>query len=129
MTRSFVRVVVVDDQPVFRRVARQLLEHRGYAVVGEADGAVAAEDAVARLSPDAVLLDVRLGAASGFDVSYALTRAHPTLAVLLVCADPAYADWHALTAATGARGIVPKGNLAHTDLADFWQPPLAPIDH
>jgi DNA-binding NarL/FixJ family response regulator len=75
--------LVVDDEPVFRRAARALLERRGYVVVGEAGSASEAEAAVGQLSPDALLLDVRLGDASGFDVAYALTRAYPKLAVLL----------------------------------------------
>ena len=36
------RVLVVDDQPAFRRVVRGLLIRRGHAVVGEADGLITA---------------------------------------------------------------------------------------
>jgi DNA-binding NarL/FixJ family response regulator len=117
------RVLIVDDQPSFRQAARELLEHRGYVVVGEASGAVDAEDAVARLAPAAVLLDVRLGEANGFEVAHTLTRAHPRLAVLLVTADEAHAQRHALAAASGARGIVLKSKLAGVDLTRFWPSP------
>lgn len=120
-----VRVLVVDDQPAFRQAARELLEHRGYVVVGEAGGAVDAEDAARRLLPDAVLLDVRLGDANGFDVAHALTQRLPTLAVLLVSADAGYARCHARAAASGARGIVSKSKLATIDLAEFWPTPAA----
>src|SRR3954447_5828618 len=77
------RVVVVDDQPQFRDAARALLERRGYAVVGEAGCGATALEAVQRLSPEGVLLDVRLGDDDGFAVCDALTRAHPDVAVLL----------------------------------------------
>jgi DNA-binding NarL/FixJ family response regulator len=120
-----VRVLVVDDQPVFRQVARELLERRGYLVVGEAGGATDAEEAAGRLLPDAVMLDVRLGDATGFDVSQALTTTHPTLAVLLVSAEEAYAHSDSLAAASGARGIVLKSNLAAIDLSKFWPSPAA----
>ena len=78
------RVLIVDDQPSFRGMARTVLEWRGYAVAGEADSAASAIAAAERLAPDAVLLDVCLGEASGFEVACALTQARPGLAVLLV---------------------------------------------
>ena len=114
------RVLVVDDEPVFRRAARALLERRGHVVVGEAGSASEAEAAVGQLSPDALLLDVRLGDASGFDVAYALTRAYPKLAVLLVSADVEEASCHERAAASGARGIRLKSELAGVDLDAFW---------
>jgi DNA-binding NarL/FixJ family response regulator len=87
------RVLIIDDQPVFRQAARDLLEARGYAVVGEADGLATALAAPGRYVPDAVLLDVCLGKESGFDVARALTGARPGLAVLLVSADAGY-EYH-----------------------------------
>ena len=73
------RVLIVDDQPSFRGMARRVLEWRGYVVAGEAGCANSAIAAAERLAPDAVLLDVCLGEASGFDVACALTEAHPGL--------------------------------------------------
>src|SRR4051794_7883435 len=80
------RVVIVDDQPVFRQAARELLEIRGYAVVAEASCGAEALAAVELLAPDAVLLDVQLGDESGHDVARALGRLDPAPAVLLVSA-------------------------------------------
>jgi DNA-binding NarL/FixJ family response regulator len=77
-------------------------------------------DLVARTAPDAVLLDVRLGAESGLDLARALTAARPDLAVLLVSADE---DLEGLdcVGACGARGFVAKRRLAEADLAAFWR--------
>ena len=127
MTPAPVRVLIVDDQPSFRRLARELLERRGYSVVGEADSASAAVEAAERLAPDAVLLDVRLGDGSGFEVSDALTRASPAPAVLLVSNND-YCDCHSLVKGSGARGFVLKSRLAATDLAEFWRTPAASCD-
>ena len=77
------RILIVDDQPVFRSAARTLLAARGYTVVGEADCARSALEAADRLAPDGVLLDVCLGAECGLDVAHALTGAQPSLAVVL----------------------------------------------
>jgi DNA-binding NarL/FixJ family response regulator len=57
MTRS---VLVVDDDPAFRALARRLLAASGLTVVGEADSASAGLAAAARVKPSAVLVDVVL---------------------------------------------------------------------
>jgi DNA-binding NarL/FixJ family response regulator len=113
------RVLIVDDAPVFREAVRELLERRGYTIVGEADSAAAAMDAVVRLAPDALLVDIRLPDADGFELSATLTRAHPELAVVLASADRV-APAPARVRASGARGFVLKSRLATTDLTQFW---------
>jgi DNA-binding NarL/FixJ family response regulator len=113
-------VLIVDDQPVFRRAARELLEARGYAVVGEASCAAAALEAAEQLEPDAVLLDVRLGDESGHEVARALTRVAPAPAVLLVSVTD-HGDGDERARACGARGFLLKGRLAVTDLGRYWR--------
>ena len=115
------RVLVVDDEPAFRNVARQLLELRGYDVVAEAGCAESALDAVERVALQAVLLDVRLGDDDGFDVCRRLTQARPGLAVLLASTGE-YEHCHELVAASGARGFVSKTRLIDTDFGEFWPP-------
>jgi DNA-binding NarL/FixJ family response regulator len=53
-------VLVVDDDPEFRRLARRLLADGGLTVVGEADSVAAALAAADRLQPSAILIDVEL---------------------------------------------------------------------
>ena len=62
-------VLIVDDHASFRATARQLLEAEGYEVVGEAADGASALEAVARLRPDVVLLDVQLPDMDGFEIS------------------------------------------------------------
>jgi DNA-binding NarL/FixJ family response regulator len=119
-----VRVVIVDDHPQFRKVARELLEGRGYAVVGEASDAASALDAVKRLAPDGVLLDVRLGGDDGFQVALALSEVSPAAAVVLTSCDD-QRDCLARVHACRARGFVNKSRLARTDLEEFWPKPQA----
>jgi DNA-binding NarL/FixJ family response regulator len=117
------RVLIVDDQPVFRRVAREVLKTRGYTVVGEAGCAASALEAAGRLAPDAVLLDVRLGSDSGHAVARALAELeHPPAVLLVSVHDEGDEDERA--AACGARGFLPKARLAVTDLGRYW--PRAP---
>lgn len=64
-----IRALIVDDEPLARDFARRAAESvPGVAVVDEcADGAAAIE-AIARLRPDLVLLDVQMPEIGGFDV-------------------------------------------------------------
>ena len=117
------RVLVVDDHASFRAAARELLEIRGYDVVGEAGCAASALHAAEQLVPDAVLLDVRLGDESGYDVARALAGLEPAPAVLLVSI-LAHGDELALAQANGASGFVIKGHLAVTDLGRYWRRPV-----
>lgn len=117
-----VRVLIVDDHPGFREVARELLHRRGYAVVGEAGCAVSAVDAGLRLDPDAVLLDIRLGDESGFEVAWALHRACPRAAVLLVSGQD-YGACSERLRFSGARGFLLKSSLASADLSVYWPIP------
>jgi DNA-binding NarL/FixJ family response regulator len=109
------RVVIVDDDPSFRRAACDLFEACGYAVFGEADCGADAHAIVGRCVPDLVVVDVRLGAECGFDVARALTRSHPSLAVLLISADDDVGEPERV-AESGARGFLSKSQLATADL-------------
>jgi len=115
-----VRIVIVDDQPVSRKAVREVLERRGHSVVGEAADGADALNAVADLEPDAVLLDVRVGGESGFEIARRLTGAHRTLAVVLTSVDPATSP--ELARASGARAFVPKTLLHTVDLAALVAP-------
>src|SRR3954453_20036660 len=99
------RVPLIDDQPLFRAAARELLERRGFAVVAEADGAQAGLQAAEAVAPDAVVLDLHLPDGNGIDVCRALTETNPALVVLLVSADSDHGRW---ARDCGAVAFVPK---------------------
>lgn len=63
------RVLVVDDARLARREMQTLLAAMdGVECIGEADDVPAAREAIARLHPDVVLLDIQMPSGSGFDV-------------------------------------------------------------
>ncbi len=114
-----IRVLIVDDHPHFRTAASQLLESRGYEIAGEADCEAGALERVARLAPDAVLLDVNLGEGFGPRLCAKLVERDPALAVLLVSSDDFEASCEVVQR-SGARGMVSKAELARTDLGSFF---------
>ena len=112
-----VGVLVVDDSPVFRRgIGRAVRFHTGLELVGEADGGQAALDAIERLQPDVVLLDLRMPDIDGLEVLDRLRDVDPRPAcrVLVVSAslDP---EIERAARAAGAAGCVSKG-LARADI-------------
>lgn len=67
---SVVRVLVVDDQFLFRRAMTAVVDETdGFEVVGQAGSGEEALDAAAVLGPDLVLLDVNLPGIDGLEVS------------------------------------------------------------
>jgi DNA-binding NarL/FixJ family response regulator len=116
------RVLIVDDSSHFRAAAHSLLVRRGYEVVGEVGTGDAAIDAVKRLAPDAVLLDVLLPDGSGFAVSALITSARPAPAVLLTSSED-FGPCLALSKECGARGFVLKSHLGRCELTSFWPRP------
>ncbi len=85
-----VRVLTVDDQAVFRDIAREVIDATaGFKSVGEAASGEEALAAVDRLDPQMVLLDVRMPGLDGIEVARRLHETHPeTVLVLISMEDP-----------------------------------------
>jgi two-component system LytT family response regulator len=63
------RVLIVDDEPPARHRLEDLLrEEPGVTVVGTADNGIAAVDAIRRLAPDLVFLDIQMPGKNGLEV-------------------------------------------------------------
>jgi len=109
-------VLIVDDHADFRASATALLEAEGFTVVGSAaDGATAVE-AVMRLRPAVVLLDVQLPDTDGFAVAGRLAQlAGPPRVVLISSRDAA--AYGARIDAAPARGFLAKRELSGAALA------------
>jgi two-component system, LytTR family, response regulator len=89
------RALIVDDEPVARRVLREELEVQpDVTVVGEADNGVRALEEITSLQPDVVFLDLQMPQMGGFEVIQRL-RGGPHLPVVIVVT--AY-DQHAIRA-------------------------------
>jgi DNA-binding NarL/FixJ family response regulator len=109
------RCVIVDDSPAVLRAARELLECQGIVVVGVAATGAEAVRLIEELGPDVVLVDIDLGAESGFDLARRLVETSDwagTQSILISTHDGA--DFANLIAGSPAIGFLPKADLSAT---------------
>ncbi|MEA2436974.1 MAG: hypothetical protein QOF65_1530 [Thermoleophilaceae bacterium] len=102
--------LIVDDSVEFLDAARSLLEREGIAVVGVAATASEALERVGELRPQVVLLDIDLGADSGFEVAGRIASAASTSVILI--STHAEDDFAELIADSPAAGFISKSELS-----------------
>jgi DNA-binding NarL/FixJ family response regulator len=106
------RCLIVDDNVRFREELRGLLEEEGMEVVGTAACAADAVQQVDKLRPDVVLVDIDLGAESGFDLARRLmdeaNGATPCVILISTHDETEFAD---LIEASPASGFLAKTDL------------------
>jgi CheY-like chemotaxis protein len=114
--RSVKSILIVDDHAGFRTAASRVLAAGGFDVIGEAESGAQALEAVARLHPDAVLLDVQLPDIDGFEVAARL-RANGHCPILVLTSSRDALEFGSLVAHSGARGFIPKADLSGSRLS------------
>jgi two-component system LytT family response regulator len=88
MDRRVMKVLIVDDEPVARRVLREELETLpGVVIVGEAENGKQALQQIAELRPDLVLLDLQMPVMGGFEVVRKLGGGHLPVVVIVTAFD------------------------------------------
>jgi DNA-binding NarL/FixJ family response regulator len=103
-----ISVLLVDDEALVRAGLRMILETADdMTVVGDAEDGRSAIDAVARLRPDVVLMDIRMPALDGLAATAAIrARPEPPAVIVLTTFDTDDAVFRALEA--GATGFLLK---------------------
>jgi CheY-like chemotaxis protein len=101
-----IRCLIVDDNQPFLDAARLLLERQGLAVVGVATTSADALRLEDELRPDVLLVDIRLGDESGFELARRLSG---TVILISTHAQSQYAEQ---IAASPAAGFIPKAQLS-----------------
>ena len=115
------RILIVDDQPAFRRQLRLLLTAAGLTVVGEAGDILQAEAMVEELRPDLAIVDVVLPGVNGVEGVSRLKALAPDLRVILVSAYRDRADLFRTAAQeAGAEAFIPKDAL-DLDVVQAWR--------
>jgi len=82
-----IRVMLVDDHPLWRTTIKKVLEHRGFAtVVGEAEDGTQAHAVARESSPHVVVMDIDLPTMNGIDATRELHASMPDLKILVLAA-------------------------------------------
>lgn len=103
-----VRVLLVDDHPLYRDGMRGLLESvEGMEVVGEATSGEEAIELSESLQPDVILMDIQMPGMNGIDATRRILQHSPDVAILMVTM---FEDDDSVFAAmrAGARGYLLK---------------------
>jgi CheY-like chemotaxis protein len=108
-----VRCLLVDDNPGFLQIARKTLESGGFAVVAVATCTADAVRQARQARPEVALVDVELGAESGFDLARQLAAADPARSIqVIMISTHAEEDLADLLAVSPAIAFLPKWELS-----------------
>jgi DNA-binding NarL/FixJ family response regulator len=103
-------VLLIDDDPSFRLLARRTLAGTRMDVVGEAETAAAGARAARALKPEVMLVDVGLPDSDGIALARELSALPWRPRVVLTSVDPDAASPDDVER-SGAHGFVPKHDL------------------
>lgn len=112
MTQNEVKLLIVDDHPVFRRGLRQIIEeHSSFKIVGEASDGESGVRLASECQPDIAIVDIDLPRQSGLEMVRALRRMNSQVKVVFLTM---YKDEDIFNAALdlGARAYVLKEDAA-----------------
>src|SRR4051794_13423747 len=106
------RLLIVDDDPRFRKLLRMVLEDAPeFEVVGEAHEGKSALAAARDLEPDVVLLDVNLPDTTGFDLTPRL-KAEAAATDVVLTSSRGDATYEELAREAGGKAFISKHDLS-----------------
>jgi DNA-binding NarL/FixJ family response regulator len=112
-----IRVLLVDDEPMFLEALQALLEIDARVdVVAVADNGLDAIAIAVKVRPDVALVDLALPGIDGFETTRLLRAQAPAMKVVVISGLSDGTEEHAAQAA-GAAGFLFKGGL-HGEIAD-----------
>ncbi len=80
-------VVVADDDPLFRKILRDILTKHGHCVPGEAKTGLEAANLFVQHRPDLVLLDIDMPYGNGLTILRLLREIDPSVRVIMLTGD------------------------------------------
>jgi DNA-binding NarL/FixJ family response regulator len=112
-------VLIVDDHPSFRTLARAILEAEGFDVIGEAADAASALELAGRLGPEVILLDIALPDGDGIELTGRLREADGRAPTVVLVSSRDRSDYGSSLDTSGAAGFIPKDELSGRALSEL----------
>ncbi len=117
---KLVRVLVVDDQKIYRDTAGFVIELTDdFEVIGFAESGEAGVELARELHPDLVLMDINMPGIDGLDATRQIVAREPAIDVIVFSTHSA-ADFHDRAVEAGAIGFISKADLAPDLLSEVW---------
>lgn len=80
-----IRILIMDDHPIFRRGIRWILDSAAdLKVIGEAENGQEAIEMADRLAPDVVLVDINLPGVNGLEIARVIKRRDPRMRIVVL---------------------------------------------
>ncbi|EGR4436655.1 response regulator [Vibrio cholerae] len=120
-------ILLVDDDPVFRRMTKGYLQKYGYQVIEAENGL----DGLRKLrdhEPDLILCDLSMPVLNGIEFVEEVSSSYPSLPLVVVSATEEMADV-AKALRFGIKDFLPKPFTNHSHLASAIEKVLANDDH
>jgi DNA-binding NarL/FixJ family response regulator len=118
--RDAVGVLTIDDQAVFRDLARLVLSTTpGFTSVGEVASGEEALAVIDELRPQLVLVDVRMPGMGGIETARRIGAARPDAVVVLISIEDSV-DLPSAIETSGAVALVRKQEFGGALLRDLW---------
>ncbi|GAB3244870.1 protein-glutamate methylesterase/protein-glutamine glutaminase [Chitinimonas naiadis] len=110
--KKVIRVVVVDDSPMMRKLLTEIINNESdMEVVGAAPDPLAARELIRTLSPDAITLDIEMPKMNGLDFLDKLMRLKPTPVIMISTLTDAGSDTALRAMELGAVDCVAKPRM------------------
>ena len=118
------RVLLVDDQELFRDMARSMFSGSDdFEVIAEAEDGIEAVNVYPKLNPDLVLMDMQMARMNGLEATREILKWDPDALVVMTSmrSEPEY---QRLAIDMGAVGFIPKRDLSVGSLRDILGGPI-----
>ena len=116
-----VRVVIADDQAPFRAAARSVIgAAAGFQLVGEATSGEEALELVASLSPDLVLMDIKMNGIGGIAAARSIAARYPATVTILL-STYREEDLPPEARTCGATAYLHKSDFGGRALSELWK--------
>lgn len=122
MSKYLPKILIVDDNDLMRTLLRGMLRNEEYQVVSEARNGLQAVEAVQRLTPDIVCLDVMMPEMDGLEALQAIKQARPETVVVMITGNPSVENVQESIQGGAASFIVKPFNTAKVldTLSKVW---------